>query len=81
MTTNETNPKPVIVVLGATGGIGREVSRRLATAGAHLILGARDAERRCGRPSSLQRSRRRPLPDSVSSGACTSKSSATGSTC
>lgn len=32
------------VVLGATGGIGREVSRRLCEAGARLVVGARTKE-------------------------------------
>jgi len=32
------------VVLGATGGIGREVSRRLSEAGARLVVGARTKE-------------------------------------
>ncbi|MGI8650626.1 MAG: SDR family NAD(P)-dependent oxidoreductase, partial [Rubrobacter sp.] len=30
------------VILGATGGIGSELSRRLAAKGAKLILGGRD---------------------------------------
>ena len=33
---------PVHVILGATGGIGSELSRRLAKGGASLLLGARD---------------------------------------
>lgn len=45
MTTHESNENPVIVVLGATGGIGSEVCRRLADAGARLVLGARDEVR------------------------------------
>ncbi len=36
---------PVYVVLGATGGIGGELSRRLAEGGARLVLGARNGER------------------------------------
>ena len=45
MTTNESGSSPVIVVLGATGGIGSELCRRLAASGARLVLGARDATR------------------------------------
>lgn len=36
---------PVYVVLGATGGIGSELSRRLAKKGARLLLGGRDEEK------------------------------------
>ena len=39
------NSTPVYVVLGATGGIGSELSRRLAAGGARLVLGGRDAEK------------------------------------
>jgi 3-oxoacyl-[acyl-carrier protein] reductase len=39
------NAPPVHVVLGATGGIGSELCRRLATGGAKLVVGARDEER------------------------------------
>ncbi len=39
------NPHPVYLILGATGGIGSEVCRRLAGAGAHLALGARTRPR------------------------------------
>ncbi|QIN79171.1 SDR family oxidoreductase [Rubrobacter marinus] len=41
----ERDANPVYVVLGATGGIGSELSRRLAKGGARLVLGARDGER------------------------------------
>ncbi len=36
---------PVHVILGATGGIGREVSARLARAGCRLVLGGRNGDR------------------------------------
>ena len=39
------NAPPVYVVLGATGGIGSELCRRLANGGAKLVVGARDEER------------------------------------
>ena len=39
------NSTPVYVVLGATGGIGSELSRRLAAGGARLVLGARNSEK------------------------------------
>ncbi len=35
----------VVVVVGATGGIGSAVTRKLAKAGAHLVLAARDSSR------------------------------------
>ena len=41
----ERGSAPVYVVLGATGGIGGELSRRLAQTGARLVLGARNGER------------------------------------
>jgi NAD(P)-dependent dehydrogenase (short-subunit alcohol dehydrogenase family) len=37
-------PAPVYAVLGATGGVGSEVCRRLARQGARLVLGARSEE-------------------------------------
>ncbi len=39
------NEQPVYVILGATGGIGSELSRQLAAKGAHLMLGAQDKEK------------------------------------
>jgi NAD(P)-dependent dehydrogenase (short-subunit alcohol dehydrogenase family) len=36
---------PVHVILGATGGLGSELTRRLASAGAHLVLGGRNGEK------------------------------------
>ena len=39
------NAPPVYVVIGATGGIGSELCRRLAKGGAKLVVGARDEER------------------------------------
>jgi len=36
---------PVYILIGGTGGIGAPLTRRLATEGAHVILGARDAEK------------------------------------
>ena len=38
------NDKPVYLILGATGGIGSALCRRLAQAGAHLVLGARSED-------------------------------------
>jgi NAD(P)-dependent dehydrogenase (short-subunit alcohol dehydrogenase family) len=43
---NQSNVNPVYVVLGATGGIGSEVCRRLASeSGARLVLGGRSQEK------------------------------------
>jgi NAD(P)-dependent dehydrogenase (short-subunit alcohol dehydrogenase family) len=39
-----TPPKPVHLILGATGGIGSQLSRRLASQGAQLLLAARAPE-------------------------------------
>ena len=39
------NGNPVHVVIGATGGIGSELCRRLAKDGARLVIGARDGEK------------------------------------
>jgi 3-oxoacyl-[acyl-carrier protein] reductase len=38
----ETNSKPVYAILGATGGIGAALCRRLAAQGVRLVIGARD---------------------------------------
>ena len=39
------DPLPSYVVIGASGGIGSEVCRRLAVSGANLLLGGRDTAR------------------------------------
>ena len=39
------NKQPVCIILGATGGIGTELSRQLAARGAHLMLGSRTSEK------------------------------------
>ncbi|MGB3683912.1 MAG: SDR family oxidoreductase [Rubrobacteraceae bacterium] len=39
------NSQPAYVVLGATGGIGSELCRRLSGSGARLVLGGRDEEK------------------------------------
>lgn len=39
------NETPVYVVLGATGGIGSELCRRLSESGARIVAGARDEEK------------------------------------
>jgi NAD(P)-dependent dehydrogenase (short-subunit alcohol dehydrogenase family) len=36
---------PAVLILGASGGIGSALTRRLASGGARLVLGARDADR------------------------------------
>ena len=41
----EPSPGAVFVVIGATGGIGSALCRRLATGGARLVLGSRTPER------------------------------------
>jgi NAD(P)-dependent dehydrogenase (short-subunit alcohol dehydrogenase family) len=41
----EKNGQPVYIILGATGGIGSELSRQLAAKGAHLILGAQNKKK------------------------------------
>jgi len=41
---SEDSSAPVYAILGATGGIGSEVSRRLAERGARLVLGARSED-------------------------------------
>ncbi len=39
------NERPVYVILGATGGIGSDLCRRLSESGARLVVGARNEER------------------------------------
>lgn len=45
MTLPDFDPLPVYVILGATGGIGSALTRRLAACGARLVLAARGSER------------------------------------
>lgn len=45
MTLPDFDPEPVYVVVGATGGIGMSLSRRLAARGARLVLAARNPDR------------------------------------
>lgn len=40
-----TSPRPVILITGSTDGLGREVARRLAATGAHIIVHGRNRER------------------------------------
>lgn len=44
MTLPDFDPVPVYVILGATGGIGSALTRRLANCGARLVLAARNAD-------------------------------------
>lgn len=39
------NSQPVYVVLGATGGIGSDLCKRLSDKGAHVVAGARDQDK------------------------------------
>ena len=41
----DNNERPVYVVLGATGGIGSELCRRLAADGAQIVAGGRDEDK------------------------------------
>ena len=45
MTTLPTSESPVVLILGAYGGIGSALARRLASGGSRLALGGRDADR------------------------------------
>ncbi len=45
MTLPDYDPTPSYLVIGATGGIGSVLSRRLAKQGARLVLGARNLEK------------------------------------
>lgn len=42
---NDSMPRPSYVIVGATGGIGSELCRRLAKSGTNLLLAARDSNR------------------------------------
>jgi len=42
---SESDPNPVYLIFGATGGIGASLSRRLASRGARLVLAARNGEK------------------------------------
>ncbi len=42
---NDSGSSPVHVILGATGGIGSELCRRLSESGARLVIAARDKDR------------------------------------
>src|SRR5436309_7602063 len=42
---SESNQRPVYAILGATGGIGSELCRRLTAKGAQLLIAARDQEK------------------------------------
>jgi NAD(P)-dependent dehydrogenase (short-subunit alcohol dehydrogenase family) len=43
--TQVRNERPVILITGSTDGLGREVARRLAATGAHVIIHGRNVER------------------------------------
>ena len=43
--TTDKDRQSIYLILGATGGIGSELSRQLAAQGAHLMLGARTSEK------------------------------------
>ncbi len=45
MSTSETTPAPLTLIVGATGGIGSATARQLAAQGHTLILAARDPDR------------------------------------
>ncbi|MBM3979912.1 MAG: SDR family oxidoreductase [Planctomycetes bacterium] len=45
MGSPDSDPTPVYLVFGATGGIGSSLSRRLAGRGARLVVAARDSDR------------------------------------
>jgi 3-oxoacyl-[acyl-carrier protein] reductase len=57
---------PTYVIVGATGGIGGEVCRRLAGRGANLFLAARDADRLSALAAELASARFRPTDATVS---------------
>ncbi|TWU05198.1 3-oxoacyl-[acyl-carrier-protein] reductase FabG [Symmachiella macrocystis] len=45
MTNEQATEHPVFVVLGATGSVGSELSRRLVASGAQVVLGGRNSEK------------------------------------
>ena len=47
--------QPVILITGSTGGLGREVARRLATTGAHIMVHGRNRERGQGLVEEIER--------------------------
>ena len=51
-------PRPdqqVVLVTGSTGGLGREVARRLGSLGAHVIVHGRNSERRMALVAEIER--------------------------